>query len=218
MKKNSESYMNYETRENYKRDAYKIINSNQSNFAEKAHALLYGVITSHYWRARIHLKHLPVLFQKKIHGKRYCKGYRLDIDIYTRHWLEANGRNYDIEIIKEIKNIGYEPELSHFLLWNKTCYNPFPYDNQIDFDGIFNKYKMQGFIGHKTCCRCGKIGIAFLSPLEDLSVYWFWPAKMESVFDAISVDRYVHEISFADPLLGCGFDDKISIEEFEKHE
>lgn len=111
--------LDYDAREALKGEAWAAIASDISG-VKKAWALLH-VIEAHYWRAREALEALPTAKQKKIHGKRYSKGYELDLDVYTRHWLWSNkdvealkNRGCDfVDLLKE--SFGYEPERSAFM-------------------------------------------------------------------------------------------------------
>lgn len=83
----------------------------------KASALLMR-IDAHYWRALKHLENTKrkAYFLKKIRGKKYYTGYELDIDDYTRHWLSANGGNYDPALIECLEsNWGYKAEKNKYL-------------------------------------------------------------------------------------------------------
>ena len=76
-----------------------------------------------YWDARKHFEAMPKSVQKRIHGKRYCLGYELDIDVYTRHWLAANSDKLApgmLDFVRE--HFGYKPESSRFLEKGQTIY------------------------------------------------------------------------------------------------
>ena len=115
--------MEYAEREAMKHKAWKVINSKDANIHAKAWGVL-KVIEAHYWRAREDLESMPKAAQRRIHGKRYCPGYHLDIDVYTRHWLVANKSiPISYEVIQHVKSeFGYDPEESKFLHPGQTSY------------------------------------------------------------------------------------------------
>lgn len=114
--------MDYHEREQQKSEAWKLLADEKTSLTIKAQALL-RVIDAHYWRAREHLEERPRAVQRRIHGKRYSPGYTLDIDVYTRHWLHANGDIIDPEVIDCVREQwGYEPEPSRFLSKGLTSY------------------------------------------------------------------------------------------------
>jgi hypothetical protein len=118
-----EKIMEYAEREAMKTEAWKVINSKDANIHAKAWGVL-KVIEAHYWRAREDLEAMPKAAQRRIHGKRYCPGHLLDIDVYTRHWLAANKSiPISYEVIQHVKSeFGYEPEESKFLHPGQTSY------------------------------------------------------------------------------------------------
>lgn len=76
-----------------------------------------------YWDARKHFEAMPKAVQKRIHGKRYSPGYEMDIDVYTRHWLAANGDKLAPGVLDYVReHFGYEPEPSRFLGKGQTIY------------------------------------------------------------------------------------------------
>ena len=112
----------YTEREQLKKAAWLRINDADTSLLVKSQALL-DVIEAHYWRARESLEKQPKSEQRRIHGKRYCKGYELDIDVYTGHWLYANGNRIAPEIIAAVLMYwGYEPAESPFLMQGLTSY------------------------------------------------------------------------------------------------
>lgn len=114
--------MNYHEREQQKAEAWQLLESAEESLETKARALLL-VIDAHYWRAREHLEALPMAKQRRIHGKRYCSGYELSVDVYTRHWLHANGNRIAPEVMQAVREQWYyEPEASKFLEQGKTIY------------------------------------------------------------------------------------------------
>ena len=120
---NMKEIMEYAEREAMKHEAWKVINSKDANIRAKAWGVL-KVIEAHYWRAREDLESMPKAAQRRIHGKRYCPGYQLDIDVYTRHWLVANKSiPISYEVIQHVKSeFGYDPEESKFLHPGQTSY------------------------------------------------------------------------------------------------
>ncbi len=115
--------MNYEERESFKSDAWDIINSKDSNIHLRAYGVL-NVIEAHYYRALEFLELMPKIAQRRIYGKRYCPGYVMSIDVYTRHWLAAN-KHIPVKygVMKYLKDeFGYEPEESKFLPTGRSIY------------------------------------------------------------------------------------------------
>ena len=116
--------MKYEEREALKTNAWKAINTKNTSISEKAHGAL-DVIEAHYWRAREDLEAMPKSVQRRIHGKRYCPGYKLDINVYVRHWLASNTNRIPIpiEVVEYVKKVfNYDPEVSKFLQPGQTSY------------------------------------------------------------------------------------------------
>lgn len=114
--------MDYHAREQQKTEAWQLLAAEGISLTIKAQALL-RVIDAHYWRAREHLEARPKSEQRRIHGKRYCPGYQLDIDVYTRHWLHANGDRIAPEVVEAVREQWYyEPEQSRFLAKGQTSY------------------------------------------------------------------------------------------------
>ena len=115
--------MEYLEREELKREAWRQYASKTTSTYQKAYAIL-EIIRAHYWRAREGLEARTVTKQKIIHGKRYCKGYQLDIDVYTKHWLFANGEKLvSKDVLNCIKDsFGYEPVKSKYLPPGFTSY------------------------------------------------------------------------------------------------
>lgn len=114
--------MDYLEREQQKSEAWTLLAAEDTSLPIKAQALL-RVIDAHYWRAREHIEALPRAAQRRIHGKRYCPGYQLDIDVYTRHWLHANGDRIASDVVDFVREQwSYEPEPSRFLAKGETSY------------------------------------------------------------------------------------------------
>lgn len=114
--------MEYKELEQQKAEAWRLLGDVGASQTIKAQALL-RVIEAHYLRARDHLESLPKSEQRRIHGRRYYHRYRLDIDVYTRHWLYANGHIISQEVVDAVRREwGYEPESSPFLAKGKTSY------------------------------------------------------------------------------------------------
>jgi hypothetical protein len=114
--------MNYHEREQQKTEAWRLLGDPETSLMTKAQALL-RVIEAHYWEAREHLEARPISEQRRIHGKRYCPGYQLDIDVYARHWLHANGDSMPPEVIETVREHWYyKPEPSRFLAKGQTSY------------------------------------------------------------------------------------------------
>lgn len=107
--------LDYEQRELLKREACAMLASDEP-IPGRAWALLH-LIEAHYWRAKSALENRPKRDQHRILGRRYTPGYELDIDVYTRHWLAANGANVSEQDVVHyvIEHFHYEPEESQFL-------------------------------------------------------------------------------------------------------
>lgn len=77
-----------------------------------------------YWRARKQVEGMPKKDQRRIHGKRYCAGYTLDIDVYTRHWLHANSDIVPPDVLEAVcAQWSYKPEESPYLFKGSTVYS-----------------------------------------------------------------------------------------------
>lgn len=115
--------MDYYEREEIKGIAWGLLRGEQSSLDEKACAI-FMIIDAHYWRAREQLDDMPASFRRRVHGKRYTKGYELDIDVYTRNWLAANKNIPGCQDAVEhfMKSTGYAPEASKFLPDGATSY------------------------------------------------------------------------------------------------
>ena len=118
--------LKYEDRETLKNEAWAVMASDASPYA-KANALLH-IIEAHYWRARESLDLMPSKIRRCVHGKRYSRGYELDLDVYTRHWLWANsdsvaikGRGCDLPALLD-QHFGYQPEENKFMPKGCTDY------------------------------------------------------------------------------------------------
>lgn len=119
----TEKYPTYEYREARKLYYDEIYSKEDTSPRQKAHCRLHGRIWSHYWRARIALEDSPTKKEyvsklKKIRGKKYYLGYRLDIDHYTNHWLWANGDREGPEVLAWI----YDPIKGDFSRYKNNEY------------------------------------------------------------------------------------------------
>lgn len=122
--------MGYHERERQKAEAWPIVRDVEAPLPRRAWALL-QVIDAHYQRAFEGLESLPKVQQRQIHGKRYTPGYQLDIDVYTRHWLYANGDAVSPEVVDAVREIyHYEPEQSKFLPKGQTSYSTYLCDKE----------------------------------------------------------------------------------------
>jgi hypothetical protein len=67
---------------------------------------------------------MPKKFQRRVLGRRYSPWYELDIDVYTRHWLWANGDrvNEQDAVRYVIDEFGYAPEQNRFLPKGASIY------------------------------------------------------------------------------------------------
>jgi hypothetical protein len=111
----------YQQREEYKTICWKQFNEWKEP-EPRARALL-GVNKCHYYRA---VEDLEVNDKAKklkmIRGKKYYKGYELDIDHYTRHWLHSMRHLVPKEIQKEMDDMGYNAEPNKYLPDGMTSY------------------------------------------------------------------------------------------------
>lgn len=119
--------MEYEEREKLKSEAWGIINDCHATTDQKAIAYSNGVITAHYWRAReaLDARKDKRTFLRKIIGKNYCKGYELDIDTYTRHWLGANPKSVKNGDVFRLLCIWFPPISNKYLKGGWTDYQEF---------------------------------------------------------------------------------------------
>jgi len=151
-------YLKYHERERQKHKARAVLNDPEANLFKKSRALLL-VIEAHYWRAREHLEAWSKSAQRRVHGKRYCPGYQLDIDVYTRHWLFTNGDSEDQEVVTYLREqCGYYPEPSRFLPKGRTSYTmtatgKFP--KRCRFVQIYPRGKKRRRRHYVTCLGCG---------------------------------------------------------------
>jgi hypothetical protein len=108
--------LDYEQRETLKEEATAVLAQTDYPMHVRAQALQRW-IEAHYWRARERLEASSHKFQRRVHGKRYCPGYELDIDVYTRHWLAAVAPQIaEQDVVAYIvAEFGYQPEMSRFL-------------------------------------------------------------------------------------------------------
>lgn len=97
--------LDYQQRETLKREASAVMNSDATLHARSWAALHF--IEAHYWRALECLEDSSRTLQKKVYGINYGTGYELDIDVYTRHWLHANGDKLSDAITGYLKEVFY---------------------------------------------------------------------------------------------------------------
>ena len=104
------SGMDYANRELLKREAG-AVHAAGGALHDRAWALLY-LIEAHYWRAKQAVDAAPPAFRRRVHGARYSPEYELCIDVYTRHWLHANGVRLGRpdELAYLSNEFGYSPE------------------------------------------------------------------------------------------------------------
>lgn len=120
--------MDEKARETLKSRAWDVLCDNGAALDAKAVALAW-LIEAHYWRAKGALETMPLRAQRKVHGARYHKGYELDIDVYSRHWLASvvpslvESTALTADVVARFSEIyGYKPELSPFLPHGHTMY------------------------------------------------------------------------------------------------
>jgi hypothetical protein len=120
---NAASPLTYQQRETLKSEGWAIVAAVGLHIHFRANALL-AVIEAHYWRADEVLQTQPLAFRRRVHGRRYSPGYELDIDVYTKHWLWANGAKVkEQDVVKFVQDeFGYQPERSRFLPEGRTIY------------------------------------------------------------------------------------------------
>tara|TARA_R110002126_G_scaffold240782_1_gene384362 strand:+ start:168 stop:668 length:501 start_codon:yes stop_codon:yes gene_type:complete len=98
----------------------------KKDYNDAAHFILHHVIWSHYWRCREDLEKSKRYCTnvRRIVGKQYFKGYRLEIDHYTRNWLYANGNRLLIpEVMKSLDEFHcYRPEKNKLMPHGMTYY------------------------------------------------------------------------------------------------
>ena len=127
--KKQETVMNeyiptYKERERMKTVAWEKFQNSDDLFI-KAKAVL-QICNAHYWRARENWDDNPkadTLF-KKILGYEPGSFWKLDIDVYTPHWLWANQKLFSKEVMDFIeKDFGYKAKESKYMPQGTTDYN-----------------------------------------------------------------------------------------------
>lgn len=114
----------YAEREAMKAEASRIVHDPSASPARRAHALLHWC-EAHYWHAREHLDAMPIGFQRKVYGWHAPRGYELELDTYTRHWLAAVAPSIQgaVDLIDVIgEHCGYLPERCAYLPPGRTSY------------------------------------------------------------------------------------------------
>jgi len=84
------------------------------------------VIECHYERAKecIAGRGNPLLFLKKVLGKRYRPGRFLELEHYIKDWLGANGNFVDKKILDYLQeNYGYQPHKNPLLQEGESVYH-----------------------------------------------------------------------------------------------
>ncbi len=109
--------IDYQDREAMKTEASRIVHDPAVSECQRAHALLQWA-EAHYWRARESLDEKPHSFLAALLGRSIPRGYELELDTYTRHWLAAvapslPGATDLIPVIGE--QYGYRPERCAYL-------------------------------------------------------------------------------------------------------
>jgi hypothetical protein len=111
-------------REAMKLEASRIVHDPHVGAPGRAQALLLWS-EAHYWRAREHLDAQPPSFLSKVLGRKLPRGYELDIDVYTRHWLAAVAPSIPgaADLVDVIgKQYGYRPERCAYLPPGRSMY------------------------------------------------------------------------------------------------
>jgi hypothetical protein len=114
----------YQEREAMKTEASRIVHDPSASEMQRAAALLRWS-EAHYWRAREHLDTAPLSFLRAVLVRMVPRGYELEIDTYTRHWLAAvapsiHGAVDLIDVIGE--QWGYRPERCAYLPPGRSIY------------------------------------------------------------------------------------------------
>lgn len=119
--------MNNQECEDAKKEAWEVLRDPEATTWKKAWFTVHKLITADYWLVRDKVDFASYSFRRKVHGRRYMSGYKLDIDVYTRHWLWANGDTFPSDIIQEIANrFYYEPECHKMMPKGSTMYVEVP--------------------------------------------------------------------------------------------
>lgn len=116
--------MDYEEREKLKKEGWEKF-SDCKTPSGKTQVLMHYIITAHYWRAREFIESRKDYAKclKKIRGRKYYKGYQLDIDHYTENWLFANkGQEFMKDGVLESCKTWYEPKKSKYLPKGMSIY------------------------------------------------------------------------------------------------
>ncbi len=117
----------YREREAMKTEASRIVHDPDASTDARAHALLLWA-QAHYWRAREHLDEAPLSLRRAVYGRPIHRGYQLELDLYTRHWLAAvapmiSGAACLVPLVGE--QYGYLPERCACLPPGRSIYvNP----------------------------------------------------------------------------------------------
>jgi hypothetical protein len=118
-----EAIPTYHEREEMKKEGWHAFSRALTPYG-KAAALL-RICDAHYWRQREFLEDFPDAkkYLKVTFPKKYFRGYELDIDHYTPHWLHSMRHLISEEVMEILKDQwGYEPVASKFLPDGHTSY------------------------------------------------------------------------------------------------
>lgn len=116
--------MDLKEREIAKKEAWNVLHDPEADVYKKAWYAVHKLIDAYYWGARKTLDKAKSPFRRRVHGKRFCRGYELGIDVYTRHWLWANGdRILPPDVLDVIRSVwGYSAEEHKLLPKGQTRY------------------------------------------------------------------------------------------------
>lgn len=123
----SEEYPSFVIREAVEKEGYEDI-AKDDNIRSIVDAYINKVIWAKYWSARIIMENSGRNrdFLSFIMGRRVSEEYKLDIDVYTKHWLYAHIDDVGADILSAIHDIyGYAPVRSKYLLDGADFYSGF---------------------------------------------------------------------------------------------
>lgn len=127
LKSLSEEYPSFVIREAVEKEGWDDI-ATDNNIRGVVDAYINKVIWAKYWNARVALENSgnnPELLSL-IMGRRVSEEYKLDIDVYTKHWLYAHIDDVGADILSAIHDIyGYAPVRSKYLLDGADFYSGF---------------------------------------------------------------------------------------------
>lgn len=113
----------YEARERIKSLAGLIISTSALPIKDRVNALG-DLIEMDYWRAYEHLNSTHSMARRALSPTERDGEYKLDLAMYTRHWLHAVGSQMSEQDVIEafIAETGCTPLESRYLPFGHTCY------------------------------------------------------------------------------------------------